>query len=48
MTDDFDPTTLGGSIKRGIVNPDLAEERLNLTFNQSELEEFMLGTDVRD
>ena len=24
---DFDPKILGGSIKRGIVNPDLLEER---------------------
>ena len=32
-TDDFDPTVLGGSIKRGIVNPDLAEERKNVSFD---------------
>lgn len=33
MTDDFDPKILGGSIKRNIVNPDLAEERKNVTFD---------------
>lgn len=30
---DFDPKVLGGSIKRGIVNPELIEERKNLNFN---------------
>ena len=30
---DWDPKLLGGSIKRGIVNPDLEEERKKLTFD---------------
>ena len=30
---DFDPKVLGGSQKRGIVNPDLLEERAKSNFN---------------
>lgn len=33
MTDDFDPKVLGGSVKRRIVNPDLAEERAKVDFD---------------
>ena len=43
---DFDTALLGGSIKRGIVNPDLLEERKNLNFDQEELNLFLLGEDV--
>jgi acyl-CoA oxidase len=47
MTEEaFDPKTMGGSIKRGIVNPDLLEERAKCTFDQSELERFLIGEDV--
>ena len=30
---DFDPSVLGGSAKRRIVNPDLAEERQKISFD---------------
>ena len=40
---DFDSKLLGGSIKRDIVNPDLIEERAKLTFDQKEIETFILG-----
>ena len=30
---DFDPKILGGSVKRGIVNPDLGEERKKCDFD---------------
>ena len=33
MSDNFDPAVLGGSIKRGIVNPDLVEERARCAFD---------------
>ena len=42
----FDPAILGGSIKRGIVNPDLAEERENIKFDVRELEKFILGPEA--
>ena len=42
-TGEFDTQLLGGSIKRDIVNPDLIEERNKLTFDQKELELFLLG-----
>ena len=34
---EFDPKILGGSVKRGIVNPDLLEEREKCDFDQREL-----------
>ena len=33
----FKEPAIGGSIKRGIVNPDLLEERAKCTFNQEEI-----------
>ena len=32
-----------GSAKRGIVSPDLLNERAKLDFDQKELEEFLMG-----
>ena len=46
MADDFDPKVLGGSIKRGIVNPDLIEERAKCAFDQTELRDFLFGEDL--
>ena len=43
---DFDPKVLGGSVKRGIVNPDLLEERKKCNFDQRELCLFMFGKDM--
>ena len=40
---DFDQKALGGSVKRGIVNPDLLEERAKCDFNQRELVLFLFG-----
>ena len=34
---EFDSKILGGSVKRGIVNPDLLEEREKCDFDQREL-----------
>ena len=45
---DFDPQVLGGSVKRGIVNPDLLEERAKCNFDQNELVEFMFGKQLVD
>ena len=42
----FDPQILGGSLKRGIVNPDLLEERAKCTFDQQELELFIHGKEM--
>ena len=42
---EFDPKILGGSVKRGIVNPDLLEERAKCNFDQSELKYYIFGTD---
>lgn len=39
---------LGGSVKRGIVNPDLAEERAKCDFDQRELTAFLYGQKVVD
>jgi len=39
--DNFDPKILGGSVKRGIVNPDLLEERAKCNFNQREMVLFL-------
>jgi len=33
---EFDPRTMGGSIKRKIMNPDLLEERAKCDFDQIE------------
>ena len=35
-----------GSVKRGIVAPDLIEERAKCDFDQDELREFLAGGDV--
>ena len=43
---DFYTQLLGGSVKRDIVNPDLLEERQKLTFDQKELELFLLGENM--
>ena len=43
---DFDPKILGGSVKRGIVNPDLLEERAKCNFDQDELKYYIFGTDL--
>ena len=43
MSDSWNATQLGGSIKRNIVNPDLLEERAKLAFNQEELQRFISG-----
>ena len=43
---DWDAKKLGGSIKRGIVNPDLQEERDNLTFDLLEFEKFMFTEEL--
>ena len=48
MTDDFDPKVLGGSVKRGIVNPDLAEERAKCDFDKTEIRTFLYGQDTVD
>ena len=32
----FDPLIMGGSIKRGIVNPDILEERAKCNFDKEE------------
>ena len=48
-TDDtFDTEILGGSIKRGIVNPNLIEERKNKNFDAEEAFVFLVGEDVRN
>ena len=43
MTDNFDPKVLGGSVKRGIVNPDLVEERKKCDFDQNQLSLYLFG-----
>jgi hypothetical protein len=40
-TDVWDSKQLGGSWKRGIVNPDLKAERDKCSFDQTELYKFM-------
>jgi hypothetical protein len=42
MLKDWDSKLLGGSLKRGIVNPDLLDERKKCTFDQDELARFIL------
>ena len=39
----WDAKILGGSVKRGIVNPDLQAERDLCAFDKAELEEFIWG-----
>jgi hypothetical protein len=39
---------MGGSIKNKIVNPDLLEERKNLSFDAEEMEEFFMGKEWID
>ena len=43
QTKNWDVQLLGGSIDRGITNPDLIEEREKCTFDQVELEKHLLG-----
>jgi hypothetical protein len=43
MSKEWDAELLGGSMKRGIVNPDLQEERDQCAFDKEELEKFVLG-----
>jgi hypothetical protein len=38
----WDSKLLGGSVKNKIVNPDLEEERKKCTFDQKEMEKFVL------
>ena len=45
---DFDPQVLGGRVKRGIVNPDLLEERAKCNFDQRELCNYMFGKELVD
>ena len=45
---DFDPAILGGSVKRGIVNPDLQEERNNIKFDMNELESIFIRPDIKE
>lgn len=45
---DFDPKILGGSVKRGIVNPDLLEERAKCDLDQRELCVFLYGQPLID
>ena len=47
-SDNFDPQVLGGSIDRGIVNPDLQEERDKCSFDQKELALFIHGQQMID
>ena len=44
--DDFDPGVLGGSVKRGIVNPDLLEERAKCNFDQREMANYLFKADL--
>jgi hypothetical protein len=43
---DWDAKTLGGSIKRGIVNPDLQAERDACAFDKDELQSFIFGEEI--
>ena len=40
---EWDAAKLGGSMKRGIVNPDLLEERAKKAFDVEELVRFSMG-----
>ena len=44
----FDPKTLGGSIKRNIVNPDLLEERAKSNLKADEMRLFLYGQECID
>ena len=46
MSDNFDTKVLGGSVKRGIVNPDLVEEREKCDFDQREMAVYLFGEDL--
>ena len=46
MSDSFDPQVLGGSVKRGIVNPDLIEERQKCDFDQREMAYYLFGEEL--
>ena len=48
LDQDYDPRVMGGSIKRGIVNPDLIEERAKCNFDQQQAYEFFYNEEVRD
>ena len=43
---DWNAKLLGGSVKRGIVNPDLLEEQKKCNFDKEELARFIFGQDV--
>ena len=43
---EFDPKILGGSLKRGIVNPDLLEERQKCNFDQKEMSSNLFGDEL--
>ena len=43
---DFDPNVLGGSVKRGIVNPDLLEEREKVDFDQREMVNYLFTPEL--
>jgi hypothetical protein len=43
IMNDWNAKELSGSMKRGIVNPDLLKEREACTFDKLELEQFMFG-----
>lgn len=43
----FDPRVMGGSIKRGIVNPDLVEERAKCNFDQEQAYKLYYDEDIR-
>ena len=43
---DWDAKLLGGSIKRGIVNPDLQKERDTCAFDKLELEKFIWSEEL--
>ena len=45
---EWDAKKLGGSIKRGIVHPDLQAERDKCSFDLVELEKFILGEKLRE
>ena len=46
MAQEFDPKVLGGSVKRGIINPDLLEERQKCNFDQAELVNYMFTPEL--
>lgn len=46
--DNFDPKVLGGSVKRGITNPDLIEERAKCDFDTREMVITLFGQELVD